>query len=118
MNKSVELIKSEIYEVKSNLQKFTDLSKKEPENEAHSFYVTYFTNRLTILQQIKSELEAWEVCKKYYHINKYEDINKGRDKKRFDITIWLNTENCDFKSCASYEECLKVKNALEVEDES
>ena len=63
MNKSLELIKSEIYEAKSNLQKFTDLLKKESENEVYSFYVRYFTNRLTILQQIKSELEYWEAVK-------------------------------------------------------
>ena len=85
MNKSVELIKSEIYEVKSNLQKFTDLSKKEPENEAHSFYVTYFTNRLTILQQIKSELEAWEVVKPYVDIiDKYTPYPTWQLKPNYD----------------------------------
>ena len=84
MNKGVELIKSEIYEVKSNLQKFTDLSKKEPENEAHSFYVTYFTNRLTILQQIKSELEAWEIVKRIL------DLTVKEDKQKYDfIYYWL-----------------------------
>lgn len=114
MNDNLELIKSEIYNAKSNLQKFNKLSQTEPEK--YSFYITYFTNRLNILEQIKIELEAWYICKQHSHINKYEDINKNR-KKRFDISIWLNTENCGFKSCASYKDCLKVRKALEEKDE-
>ena len=96
------------------------LEKRKEQAFKNEYYSVYkeCSQKITTLQQIKSELEAWEVCKKHYHINKYEDINKGRDKKRFDITIWLNTENCDFKSCASYEDILKVKKALEVSDES
>ena len=67
--------------------------------------------RLSYLQQIKSELEVWYICKKHSYINNYDSNNK-----RFDITIWLNTKNCGFGSCASFEECLKVKKALEVEE--
>lgn len=66
--------------------------------------------KLQYLQQIKTELEAWEVCKQNYHINKYGG-------ERFTICIWLNTENCSFKSCAKYEDILKVKKALEVKDD-
>lgn len=67
--------------------------------------------KLKYLQQIKSELEAWEICKKHSYIN-----NCDSNSNCFTITIWLNTANCDFKSCASFEECLKVKKALEVEE--
>lgn len=73
---SLELIKSEIYEANANLEKFTKLLKNEPEHTSYSFYVTYFSNRLTILQQIKLELEAWEEIKKYLVLNEgciYED---------------------------------------------
>lgn len=63
MSKTIELIKSEIYEAESNLLKFNQLSIENPKREGYSFWVTYFTNRLNILEQIKCELEAWEVVK-------------------------------------------------------
>ena len=80
----------------------------------NEFEISLNEEKIKYLQQIKTELEVWYICKQHAHINKYEDINKNREKERFDITIWLNTENCDFESCASYEDCLKVKKALEV----
>lgn len=80
--------------------------------EAIQTALSYATQTLQTLNQIKTELEAWEICKKHSHINNYNSNNKC-----FDITIWLNTENCDFESCASYDECLKVKKALEVKDD-
>lgn len=115
MNKSVELIKSEIYEVKSNLQKFTDLSKKEPENEAHSFYLTYFTNRLTILQQIKAELEAWEVVKDKFFIDIIErenDCKLGLEPK----TPIINGIATRFTQLDN-DKGIIIKKALEVSDE-
>ena len=112
MNKSVELIKSEIYEVKSNLQKFTDLSKKEPENEAHSFYVTYFTNRLTILLQIKCELEAWYSIKqgiKLCESKMYED--SYYEYLQFEDELFDESESED-----AGERLTPIKKALEVEE--
>jgi hypothetical protein len=110
---NLEFIEKELKSTERRIQELKkDLSFAITHNREDEFLdldsdIEYYENLLNHLQQIKSELEAWEICKKYHHINKY-------DGKRFDITIWLNTENCDFKSCASYEECLKVKKALEV----
>lgn len=97
-------IESEIDRLKFSIERLKILNKNGD--------VSIQEKRLTHLNQIKDILESWEICKKYSHINNYNSNNK-----RFDITIWLNTENCDFKSCATYDECLKVKNALEVKDE-
>lgn len=72
MNDSLELIKSEIYEAESNLLKFTNLLKEEPKKEGYSFWITYFTNRLNILEQIKAELEAWEIVKQNF-VLQWED---------------------------------------------
>ena len=108
---SLEFIEKEIKElefqinyIKSNMEKYIDF-RTEGQLEVDMKQL-----KLKYLHQIKSELGAWEICKKHHHINKY-------DGKRFDITIWLNTENCDFKSCASYEDILKVKKALEAKHE-
>ena len=113
---SLEFIEKEIEDKKENVKHWEKQLERYPNDEVFTRGLDRCKEQLQTLQKIKTQLEAWEICKKHHHINKYEDINKGRDKKRFDITIWLNTENCDFKSCASYEECLKVKNALEVEE--
>ena len=111
---SLEFINQNIFECKNHIEHLeTQIieDKKYPSLvKAHKERIEELKPILKQLQQIKSVLEAWEICKKYHHINKYNG-------KRFDITIWLNTENCGFKSCASYEECLKVKKELEVEDE-
>lgn len=53
---------------------------------------------------IKQDLECLEILKKHTHINKNGD--------GFTITIWFNTNNCDFKSCPTMEECLFVKEVL------
>lgn len=102
MNDSLELIKSEIYDAKSNLQKFNKLSQAEPEK--YSFWVTYFTNRLNILEHIKSKLEAWEVVKEhcdYQDGDVYNCIPEG-------FYIIEPIRGKDF---------LIVKKALEVKDE-
>lgn len=101
---SLEFVEKEIENIKEFLSDSVNVIGKNTKDS------DFWEQRLHHLQQIKAELEAWEICKKHHHINKY-------DKKRFDITIWLNAENCDFESCASYEECLKVKKALEVKHE-
>lgn len=97
---SLELIKSEIYDAKTNLEKFTKLQKNEPKNTNYSFYKTYFTNRLTILQQIKAELEAWEVIKKCI-------IDSSG--------VYLLRIDSDDEDDIEYYET--IKKALEVEDE-
>lgn len=56
------------------------------------------------INTIKQDLECLEILKKHTHINKNGD--------GFTITIWFNTNNCDFKSCATMEECLFVKEVL------
>ena len=71
MSETIELIKSEIYEAKSNLEKFKHLGKEHTENFTYKFYSTYFTNRLNILEQIKAKLEAWEVVEK--HLDYFPD---------------------------------------------
>lgn len=72
---SLELIKSEIYDAKTNLEKFTKLQKNEPKNTNYSFYKTYFTNRLTILQQIKAELEDLEILKSKLYLPEENDCD-------------------------------------------
>ena len=57
------------------------------------------------LEVIEKDLEALEIIKKHTLIQKNGD--------GFTITVWFNTENCDFKSCASMEEILKVRKVLE-----
>lgn len=75
MNDNLELIKSEIYDAKSNLQKFNQLLQIEPENTTYSFYVTYFHNRLNILEQIKIKLESLDV------IHWEQQMNKPTEKE-------------------------------------
>ena len=55
-------------------------------------------------EDIKKNLEALEIIKKNTLIQKNGD--------GFTITVWFNTKNCDFKSCASMEEILKVRKVL------
>lgn len=118
---SLEFINAEIIKWQEILESFREqLTRvKGTRNEETTLnHIKANELKLQYLQQIKAELEAWYVCKQNAHINKYENINKKRKENRFDITIWLNTENCGFKSCASYEDCLKVRKALEVKDEN
>lgn len=113
---SLEFIEREIKRLKEILKgidKRIQIDQNHPASLAYDIEgKEHFEKELAHFEQIKSEVEAWKICKKYSHINNYNSNNK-----RFDIAIWLNTENCDFKGCASFEECLTVKKALEVQDE-
>lgn len=114
INQQIEEIKKAIKQSKLRIEEF----KKYPSLvKGHKERIEELKPILKHLEQIKSVLEVWKVCKQNAHINKYEDINKNRSKQRFDICIWLNTENCNLKGCAKYKDILKVRKALEVKDE-
>ena len=73
-------------------------------------YILKYKGRLNVLvktafELVEQDLEALEIIKKHTLIQKNGD--------GFTITVWFNTENCDFKSCASMEEILKVRKVLE-----
>lgn len=72
--------------------------------EALEHYKAFNKITTTDYLNIKRDLECLEILKKHTHINKNGD--------GFTITIWFNTNNCDFKSCATMEECLFVKEVL------
>lgn len=123
---SLELIKSEIYEAERNLLKFTNLLKEKPKREGYSFWITYFTNRLNILQQIKLKLEAWEVVKDKINITDYydneqdyeEDINSHNALcLNSNIKIQNSNNEEEWFIPLDNEDCKKLKKALEVKDE-
>lgn len=107
----IEKCKKLINQFQNIPNELKDKYSSEEISKAQSSMQETIIKQLKQFEEIKYILEVWEICKKNSHINNYDSNNK-----RFDITIWLNTENCDFKSCASFEECLKVKKALEVEE--
>ena len=116
MSKTIELIKSEIYEAKSNLLKFNQLLIENPKREGYSFYVTYFTNRLNILEQIKTELEAWEICKNKLNlkVQTEESVTEGFCMKGY----WLLVEQYPYTQTTiiEQEEYEILKKALEKEN--
>ena len=83
------------------------MTSKEALKEIINFY-SMFANSYEQFKEnfntIKQDLECLEILKKHTHIHKNGD--------GFTITIWFNTNNCDFKSCATMEECLFVKEVL------
>ena len=95
-NKSLEALES--ISIKFDEMGFipTTLTPQKDQHFIEQFGVEYNT--------IKQYLECLEILKKHTHINKNGD--------GFTITIWFNTNNCDFKSCATMEECLFVKEVL------
>lgn len=109
---SLEFIEKEIERYESLISLIETMLKEERPDHEIKFLINdlkKYEEKIKHFQHLKTILEVWYICKQHAHINKY-------DKKRFDITIWLNTENCGFESCASYEDCLKVKQTLEVKD--
>lgn len=100
---SLEFIKQNIFECKNHI---ANLEIKITEDERYSTLVKYHKERieelkhiLNLLQQIKTELEAWEVAKKYLIL----------DKEFHQIDLHLH-HNTKYK-----EDYLKLKKALEVE---
>ena len=100
---SLEFIKQNIFEFKNHI---ADLEIKITEDERYSTLAKYHKKRieelktiLNLLQQVKSDLEAWEVVKKHLIL----------DKEFHQIDLHLH-HNTKYK-----EDYLKLKKAIEVE---
>ena len=89
---SLEFINKEIEELKDKLKYFTS----EPHTHFVSNYITYCEEKLEMFQQIKTELEVWEVIKtfltnigneyvlsidSYYNKQEYERLKKALEVK-------------------------------------
>lgn len=99
MSKTIEYINEEI--------KKTEKIQRMLETVYHSPRDKVSERKLKILQQIKCELEAWEVAK-----NKDVHINKIKEKNN------VNSYNSYLVIQLTEEEFNKLKKALEAENEN
>ena len=117
---SLEFINKEIENIKELLELDDVLCLKTDED------YKFWYDRLQTLQQIKTELEAWEVVKDKINITEYydneqdyeEDINSHNALcLNSNLKIQNSNNEEDWFIPLDNEDCKKLKKALEVEDE-
>ena len=102
MSKTIEFVEKDIDSIKELLGIDDDLCLKTDD------HYKFWYNSLKMFQQIKTELEAWEVVKSYIV---EEDNIIDRDIKAIKVKCQLYPKG---ESNGKYE---KLKKALELEDE-